>query len=139
MNKFKIFLIWVILPLFILISYRKIKGSNFTHIEVKECLNGSVETIAELNNLVRNNFLDQEFYEVYATTDFGPCFLANYNKKYQVLCVANDPNSGWSGLYKVTPQQLQKITEQKLSADDFYNRLEILPESAFQNFPSRFR
>lgn len=132
-------MIWVILPLVVFITYRKIKTSNYIYIKIKECTNGSIETIRELNKLVKSNFLDQEFYEVFASTDLGPCFLANYNKKYQVLSIAVDPSSGWSGFYKVTPQQLQKISEQKLSADDFYNRLEILPDSAFQNFPSRFR
>lgn len=139
MNKFKIFLIWVILPLFLFITYYKIKRSNSIHIEIKDCKKGSIETIEKLNGLVKSNFPDQEFYEVFATTDLGPCFLANYNKKHEVLCVANDPSSGWSGFYKATPQQLQNITDQKLSADAFYNSLEILPDSAYQNFPSIFR
>lgn len=138
MNKLKIFLIWVILPLFVLIFYWKIKGSNSVPITIKDCKNGSVETMQELNKLVKQNFLDQEFYEVYAFTDFGPCFLANYNKKYRVLLMATDPTSGWSGFYKVTPQQLQKITDQKFSADDFYGRLKTLPDSMFHNFPSDY-
>lgn len=138
MNKFKTLLIWVILPLFLLIFYLKIKGSNSVHIKIKDCKNGSVETMQELNKLVKENFLDQEFYEVNASTDFGPSFLANYNKKYRVLLIAIDPPSGWSGFFEVTPHQLQNVSDQKLSSDDLYVRLKTLPDSLFRAFPTHY-
>lgn len=131
--KFKIFLIWVVLPLCIMIFYLKIKGSNSVRIDIKDCKNGSIETMQELNKLIKQNFLDREFYEVYASTYFGPCFLANYNKKYELLRLAGDPTSGWDGFYKATPRQLQEIVDRKLNAEYIYHHWEVFPS---KNFPS---
>ncbi|MBE9464434.1 hypothetical protein ACFP1I_05395 [Dyadobacter subterraneus] len=100
-------------------------------IKLGDCKNGSVETIAELNKQVKRNFLNQESYEVSAFTDFGPCYLANYNKKHELLRVAIDPPSGWSGLYKASAQQLQEIVDKKLDDDEIRNYLEVFPNEDY--------
>ncbi|MCF0054637.1 hypothetical protein [Dyadobacter sp. CY356] len=130
--KLKSFLIWVLFPLFVLIAYWEISGSNRTGMKLANCENGSVETIQELNKQVKRNLLNREFYQVSGYTDFGPCYLANYNKKYQLLRVALDPPSGWSGLYKATTEQLQQIVDRKLNDDQIRQYLEAFPT---ENYP----
>jgi len=56
---------------------------------------GDIPTIGKLNELVEKNFLDRNYYEVssFETTSWSGCY-ANYNKKYQSLCVGT--SDGWS-------------------------------------------
>ncbi|TKT92790.1 hypothetical protein [Dyadobacter frigoris] len=130
--KFKSFLIWVAFPLLVLLAYWKITVSNRIGMKLTDCKDGSIEAIQELNKQLIRNFLNREFYQVSAFTDFGPCYLANYNKKYELLRVAIDPPSGWSGLYKATPQQLQEIVDRKLNDDQIRQYLEAFPNG---NYP----
>ena len=130
--KIKSFLILIMLPLFVLIAYWEISGSNRIGKKLANCENGSFETIQELNKQVKRNLLNREFYQVSGYSDFGPCYLAKYDKKYELLLVATDPPSGWSGLYKATTRQLQEIVDLKLNDDQIRQYLEAFP---IENYP----
>lgn len=114
-----------------------LSNSNTKRIISSDCPEAELEALNELNNLVKDDFLDRDYYEVMASAD-GPCFLANYNTGEKVLLLANDPMSGWSEFYEVSPSQLEKICVEKIRYDDFHKHFKPLPSRHLVEFPTRW-
>lgn len=136
MLRLKKIVIWIVLPICILIFSWKLSRSNTEALRLKNCDDDGIETIRVLNQLVKKNYLNREYYEVWSYSDFGPCFAVNYNTQHQVMLLSSDPPSGWYGYYQATPKQLQNIVDLKIVEDSLPRHLKSLPDSVLKIFPS---
>jgi hypothetical protein len=137
MKGFLQIIVWILGLVILTTAASALSNSNTKRISSSDCPEAELKALNELNNLVKNDFLGRDYYEVMASAD-GPCFLANYNTEEQVLLLANDPMSGWSGFYEVSPSQLEKICADRIRYEDFHNHFKPLPSRHLVEFPTRF-
>ena len=76
----------------------------------------------KLANLVSENKFNRQYYEVilYYNAGCSKSYVLNYNTKYQLLRLSNDPCSGFSGYVKVSKEELFKIADSNIKVENFY-------------------
>ena len=119
----KKFAIYFLAPLGLLYAASKISKSNEAYVQVERFTDDGVSTIKKLNELVEGNFLDREYYEVFARSDFSLEWIANYNQEHQALMISFDPMSGWSAVLSATPQELKTMAEQEIPITELHKFL----------------
>lgn len=133
MNRFKSFLFWVSL-LFLGCAIYLISRSNLKMITVRDCESGTATAVAKLKELVEENFLNRQYYEVFGRSEKVPCIIVHYNTRYQVLLISNDPGSGWSYYLEATPQQLKMIAEKRSTLSQIVESLKTVPVDQRRNY-----
>jgi hypothetical protein len=99
---------------------------------------GDIPAIHKLNQLVRENFLDRDYYEArsFETTSWGGWY-ANYNKKHQAIFIGM--SDGWSYFFYATPRELKMIANRKIPAYKLHQFLKPFPPEYLGEIPTRSR
>ena len=119
------------------VSFR-LSHSNSERIEFGDSKDGDLIAIDKLNELVTNNFLKREYYEVYAYSNSYTRWVLNYNTNLNTLVISVDPGSGWAYLYYATPQELDMIAERNIHVNEMHLYLKrIAPDRMRPKFPTR--
>ncbi|MEO6286943.1 MAG: hypothetical protein ABIN80_05735 [Dyadobacter sp.] len=140
MKLFKNLIFFFFIPIALIYLASKISRSNSAFVyyvqETKD--GGDLLAINKLDKLVERNFLNREYYEVITYNDIGRQWVANYNKKQQVLLISGDPMSGWSCMCYATPRELKMIADRKIPVSKLHEYLKPFPwETKRLNCPTR--
>ncbi|MCF0069801.1 hypothetical protein LZD49_04910 [Dyadobacter sp. CY261] len=99
---------------------------------------GDIPAIVKLNEMVEENFLNRDYYEVSAfETRSWFRFYANYNKRHRALLIGTA--DGWSSFFYATPQELDSIADHKIPVYKFREFLRPFPTQFLGDIPTRSR
>ena len=93
----------------------------------------------KLANLVSENKFNRQYYEVilYYNAVCSKSYVLNYNTKYQLLRLSNDPCSGFSGYVKVSKEELFKIADSNIKVENFYQSYKSEYQKEYGILPTR--
>jgi len=120
MNANRWFACMILLLLFVFGGAVKLRDSNYVTIELDDCADSELATLAMLDETLERNFLNRDHYQVFSHSKNGPCRIADYDKERKLLQVCTDPGSGWSGFFKVSQPELHQLVVRSAKFDDLY-------------------
>jgi len=100
---------------------------------------GDLPALRKLNELVEENYLDRDYYEVFSIEDnTWHQWCTNYNKKHQALFIGGG-DDGWSYFFYATPQELKMIADRKIPAYKLHQFLKPFPSEYLGEISTRSR
>lgn len=129
------FTLYFFLLVFALFGVYKIYTSNSKSLYLSDCKNSDAVVIRRLNEIVEQNFLNRESYEVFAYSDEGPCSIILYNTRYKALWICVDPGNGWAYMFDVTPAKLRLVVEKGYTYDQLQKILKPLLKYKEASYP----